>query len=71
MMIGEVSEKSGVSIDTLRFYEKIGLIDPPIRSDAGRRIYGPDARAVAQLPVYNCVQHEARYMNLQCCPWCR
>ena len=41
-MIGEVSEKSGVSIDTLRFYEKIGLIDPPIRNDAGRRIYGPD-----------------------------
>ncbi|MGC1497202.1 MAG: MerR family transcriptional regulator [Sulfitobacter sp.] len=42
MMIGEVSQKSGLSVDTLRFYEKIGLIDPPMRNDAGRRVYGVD-----------------------------
>ena len=42
MMIGEVSQKSGLSVDTLRFYEKIGLIAPPMRNDAGRRVYGND-----------------------------
>jgi DNA-binding transcriptional MerR regulator len=28
MRIGEVSEKYGLSEDTLRYYEKIGLLDP-------------------------------------------
>ncbi|OAN79371.1 MerR family transcriptional regulator [Sulfitobacter sp. EhC04] len=42
MMIGEVSDRTGLSVDTLRFYEKIGLIAPPMRNDAGRRVYGND-----------------------------
>lgn len=42
MKISEVAEASGLSIDTLRFYEKIGLIDPPARDPAGRRAYGKD-----------------------------
>lgn len=42
MLIGEVSQRTGLSTDTLRFYEKIGLIAPPMRNDAGRRIYGDD-----------------------------
>lgn len=39
MRIGEVSERSGLSIDTLRYYEKRGLIDPPWRADGYRRDY--------------------------------
>ncbi|QBF31301.1 MerR family transcriptional regulator [Thalassococcus sp. S3] len=39
MKISEVAERSGLSIDTLRFYEKIGLIAPPARDAAGRRVY--------------------------------
>ena len=42
MMIGEVATRTGLSTDTLRFYEKIGLIAPPMRNDAGRRIYGEE-----------------------------
>ncbi|MGD9862443.1 MAG: MerR family transcriptional regulator [Pseudodonghicola sp.] len=42
MKISEVAERSGLSADTLRFYEKIGLIEPPPRDDAGRRDY-PEA----------------------------
>lgn len=42
LKISEVSRKTGLSIDTLRFYEKIGLIDPPPRDGAGRREYDPD-----------------------------
>lgn len=39
MRIGEVSERSGLSIDTLRYYEKRSLIDPPWRADGYRREY--------------------------------
>lgn len=42
MKISEVSKATGLSIDTLRFYEKIGLIDPPPRDGAGRRDYPED-----------------------------
>ncbi|WP_373844812.1 MerR family transcriptional regulator [Clostridium sp.] len=36
--IGEFSEKIGLSIDTLRYYEKIGLIYPN-RDNINRRVY--------------------------------
>jgi len=36
--IAEVVERTGVSHDTLRYYEKEGLVAPP-RDDAGRRRY--------------------------------
>ena len=39
MRIGKLSELTGVSIETLRFYEKEGLITPPSRTPAGYRIY--------------------------------
>ena len=42
MKISEVAARSGLSVDTLRFYEKIGLIDPPARDDGGRRDYGEE-----------------------------
>jgi DNA-binding transcriptional MerR regulator len=41
MKIGKIAQASGLSVDTLRFYEKIGLIPPPARDDAGRRDYDP------------------------------
>jgi DNA-binding transcriptional MerR regulator len=44
MKIGELSSKCGLSIDTLRYYEKTGLIEPPWR-DGGRRDYPDDAMA--------------------------
>ena len=37
--IGEVSEIYGVSIDTLRYYDKIGLMNPSINKNNGYRIY--------------------------------
>lgn len=42
MRIGELARQSGLSVDTLRFYEKIGLIRPPARDAAGRRDYDRD-----------------------------
>lgn len=37
--IGEAAVETGLTIDTLRYYEKIGLIPELARSSSGRRIY--------------------------------
>jgi MerR family Zn(II)-responsive transcriptional regulator of zntA len=37
--IGEVASRSGVAIETLRFYEKSGLIEPAGRTESGYRLY--------------------------------
>ncbi|WP_156754029.1 MerR family transcriptional regulator [Actinokineospora pegani] len=37
--IAEAAHRSGLSIDTLRYYERIELIDPPARDSGGRRAY--------------------------------
>ncbi|WP_186390023.1 MerR family transcriptional regulator [Stappia sp. TSB10P1A] len=47
MMIGELARHSGLSVDTLRYYEKIGLVPPPLRDTGGRRVY--DAAALRWL----------------------
>src|SRR5260221_4475536 len=39
MKIGEVSEQYGLSSDTLRYYERIGLIQPVHRTASGIRDY--------------------------------
>ena len=39
MRISEVSERSGISPDTLRYYERIGLIPPVNRNESGIRDY--------------------------------
>ena len=38
--IGEVSRQTGVSVDTIRFYEKEKLLREPVRSGGGFRLYG-------------------------------
>jgi DNA-binding transcriptional MerR regulator len=37
--IAAAARRSGLSIDTLRYYERIKLVDPPARDAAGRRAY--------------------------------
>lgn len=38
--IGQLAARSGVSADTLRYYEKIGLLPRALRDAGGRRRYG-------------------------------
>lgn len=38
--IGEVANHIGVSVHTLRYYEKIGLLRPVVKDGGGRRQYG-------------------------------
>jgi DNA-binding transcriptional MerR regulator len=42
MRIGELSQSTGVDIETIRFYEKSGLLPAPARSSNGYRHYGQE-----------------------------
>ncbi|MBC1449356.1 MerR family transcriptional regulator [Listeria welshimeri] len=42
MNIKDASEKSGVSADTIRYYERIGLIPPVHRNENGVRKFGAE-----------------------------
>jgi MerR family mercuric resistance operon transcriptional regulator len=37
--IGVLSKRSGVNIETIRYYERIKMLAPPPRTASGRRIY--------------------------------
>jgi MerR family transcriptional regulator, mercuric resistance operon regulatory protein len=37
--IGELSKRSGVNIETIRYYERVKMLAPPPRTASGRRIY--------------------------------
>ena len=39
--IGQLSDRSGIKVPTLRYYEEIGLIEPPHRSEGNQRRYEP------------------------------
>ena len=39
LKIGELAQRTGISRDALRFYEKHGLITPTARTDSGYRLY--------------------------------
>jgi len=43
LKIGEVASRAGVGVETLRFYERSGLLDRPARTVGGYRLYGADA----------------------------
>lgn len=44
--IGELSRLTRVNIETIRYYERIGMLPAPPRSQGGRRMYGPDEKRV-------------------------
>lgn len=45
--IGDAARQSGVMIETIRYYEREGVVPPPDRSASGRRLY--DAAGIARL----------------------
>lgn len=42
MKIGQLSEQAECKIETIRYYERIGLLPEPGRSEGGYRIYDED-----------------------------
>ena len=43
LRIGEVAETCGVSVDTVRHYERRGLLPPATRTEANQRVFSPQA----------------------------
>jgi len=40
--IGRLSKQTGTNIETIRYYERVGLVPTPARSSGGYRLYSPD-----------------------------
>jgi len=49
MKIGEVAGRAGVSVDTVRFYERVGVLPAPERTASGYRDYQPEVVGRIQL----------------------
>ncbi len=45
LTIGQVAKRSGIGIETVRFYERKGLVEEPPRTDSGYRQYPEDVVA--------------------------
>ena len=45
--IGTAAKLSGVNIETIRYYERVGVVPPPGRTASGRRVY--DTESVSRL----------------------
>jgi MerR family copper efflux transcriptional regulator len=43
LKIGDVARREGVEVDTVRFYERRGLLPPPARRPSGYRAYDDEA----------------------------
>ena len=42
MKIGELAQRTGFSTKTIRYYEQVGVLAAPERTDSGYRLYGPE-----------------------------
>ena len=43
LRVGELAHEVGVAPDTIRYYERVGLLPPPRRTSSGYRAYGAEA----------------------------
>ncbi len=43
LSIGQVARRAGVGVETVRFYERQGLLEKPPRTESGYRQYPPEA----------------------------
>jgi DNA-binding transcriptional MerR regulator len=41
MRIGEIATRAGVTVDTVRFYERVGVLPAPARRESGYRDFPP------------------------------
>ena len=53
MKIGELAKSTQTQVETIRYYEREGLLPSPLRSEGNYRIYGPEHAARLSL-IRNC-----------------
>lgn len=62
--IGELAARSGLTRDTLRYYERVGLLGTPRRTSGGFRVYPPKTldqlRFIKQAQTLGLSLHEIR-----------
>ena len=51
LQIGQVAERTGLSLRTIRFYEENGLVIPTARSEGGFRLYSENESRFSALWV--------------------
>jgi MerR family transcriptional regulator, mercuric resistance operon regulatory protein len=49
LTVSKLAARSGVKPDTIRYYEKAGLLPAPARTSVGYRLYGDEAVERLQL----------------------
>jgi DNA-binding transcriptional MerR regulator len=63
MKIGEIAREAGVTVDTVRFYERVGVLPTPDRTASGYRDYLPDVveriRLTRELQAIGFTLHDA------------
>ncbi|MDK4516760.1 MerR family transcriptional regulator [Fusobacterium necrophorum] len=62
MTIKEISEQLGVSQDTLRYYEKVGMIPPVTRTKGGIRDYQEDD--IAWVKLATCMRNAGLHVKV-------
>jgi MerR family transcriptional regulator, copper efflux regulator len=50
LSIGKVARRTGIGVETIRFYEREGLLAAPLRKDSGYRLY-PE-RVIGRIPFF-------------------
>ena len=71
--IGALSKRSGVNIETIRYYERVKMLAPPPRTASGRRLYdlrlgGPEkasCREVREIAAHHLENIRARLVDLK------
>lgn len=49
LRIGQLAGAAGVKVQTLRYYERRGLLDEPDRTPGGHRLYPPETVTVIRV----------------------
>jgi hypothetical protein len=58
--VGEVAELAGVNVETLRYYERRGLLPTPDRAASGHRIYDEERSRLCARRFYTSRTAKAR-----------
>jgi len=75
LRISELANEGNVHLETIRYYEREGLMRPPQRTPSGHRAYAPDdvirLRVQGTSPFARCSKcpHSGNARTLRCFPW--